>query len=46
MISSTKYILDVIKEEGFEDDYVKVLEGLALYMDRGGANIVVELYSR
>lgn len=46
MISSNKYILIVIKEEEFKDNYMKVLEGLTLHMDRIGANFVVELYSR
>lgn len=36
----------LFKKEGFEDDYVKVLEELALHMDGSKANVVIELYSR
>lgn len=43
---NSKYISSIIEEEGFEDDHVKVLHELVLYMNGDGTNIVVELHSR
>lgn len=46
VISSNECILDIFEEKGFEDDYVEVLEGLALHIGRNGANVVVKLQLR
>lgn len=46
VIQSNECILDIIEEEGFEDDYMKVLEELALHIDGSRANVITELHSR
>ena len=50
VISKDECISGVIEEAGFGDDYVKVLESLALHMDgmedKNGDDVFMELHSR